>query len=113
MRATALLSIACTIKVAALQRLLDDLVDSQWSMVDGVFLLPRSGTPLTIDYRPSTKKKPHGKEMKANCGCLLPLCPGAYSEGVLPGPIPNPEVKPLSADDTAPRGCGNVGRCRA
>ena len=56
--------------------------------------------------------KPCGKEMKANYGCLPPLCPGAYSEGVLPGPIPNPEVKPLSADDTAPLGCGNVGRCR-
>jgi hypothetical protein len=27
--------------------------------------------------------------------------PGGYSEGETPGPIPNPEVKPLSADGTA------------
>ncbi len=56
---------------------------------------------------------PCGKERQANQGCLFPLCPGAYSEGVIPGPIPNPEVKPLSADNTAPFGSGKVGRCRA
>ena len=38
---------------------------------------------------------------------------GAYSEGVIPSSIPNLEVKPLSADNTAPFGCGKVGRCRA
>src|SRR6201996_2732890 len=27
--------------------------------------------------------------------------PGGHSEGETPGPIPNPEVKPLSADGTA------------
>ena len=26
--------------------------------------------------------------------------PGDHSEGVTPGPIPNPEVKPFVADDT-------------
>jgi hypothetical protein len=29
------------------------------------------------------------------------IVPGGYSEGETPGPIPNPEVKPLSADGTA------------
>ena len=38
-------------------------------------------------------------------------CLGGYREGETPGPIPNPEAKPLIADNTAPFRCGNVGRC--
>ena len=36
--------------------------------------------------------------------------PGDYSEGETPDPIPNSEVKPFSADDTATG--GKVGRCQ-
>ena len=36
------------------------------------------------------------------------LC--GYRERETPGPIPNPEAKPLFADNTAPLGSGNVGR---
>jgi hypothetical protein len=32
---------------------------------------------------------------------IIPQSCGGYSEGETPGPIPNPEVKPLSADGTA------------
>ena len=39
------------------------------------------------------------------------LCLGGYREGETPGPIPNPEAKPLIADNTADFICGNVGRC--
>ena len=39
------------------------------------------------------------------------LCLGGYREGETPGPIPNPEAKPLIADNTAGFTCGNVGRC--
>ena len=35
---------------------------------------------------------------------------GVAGGRVTPGPIPNPEVKPPSADDTAPYGRGNVGQ---
>ena len=42
---------------------------------------------------------------------LDPTCLGGYREGETPGPIPNPEAKPLIADNTAPFRCGNVGRC--
>ena len=38
-------------------------------------------------------------------------CLGGYREGETPGPIPNPEAKPLIADNTAGFTCGNVGRC--
>ena len=38
------------------------------------------------------------------------LCGGARGR-VTPSPIPNLEVKPPIADDTAPVWCGNVGRC--
>ena len=38
-------------------------------------------------------------------------CLGGYRERETPGPIPNPEAKPLIADNTAPFRCGNVGRC--
>ena len=38
-------------------------------------------------------------------------CLGGYREGETPGPIPNPEAKPLIADNTAGCTCGNVGRC--
>ena len=38
-------------------------------------------------------------------------CLGGYREGETPGPIPNPEAKPLFADNTCPFRIGNVGRC--
>ena len=38
-------------------------------------------------------------------------CLGGYREGETPGPIPNPEAKPLIADNTCPFRIGNVGRC--
>ncbi len=38
-------------------------------------------------------------------------CLGGYRERETPGPIPNPEAKPLIADNTAGFTCGNVGRC--
>ena len=38
-------------------------------------------------------------------------CLGGYREGETPGPIPNPEAKPLIADNTYPFRIGNVGRC--
>ena len=38
-------------------------------------------------------------------------CLGGYRERETPGPIPNPEAKPLIADNTAPFRCGNVSRC--
>ena len=38
-------------------------------------------------------------------------CLGGYREGETPGPIPNPEAKPLFADNTYPFRIGNVGRC--
>ena len=37
--------------------------------------------------------------------------PCGYRERETPGPMPNPEAKPLIADDTAPFGGGKVGRC--
>ena len=39
------------------------------------------------------------------------ICLGGYRERETPGPIPNPEAKPLIADNTADCICGNVGRC--
>ena len=42
---------------------------------------------------------------------LYLTCLGDYREGETPGPIPNPEAKPLIADNTADFICGNVGRC--
>ncbi len=42
---------------------------------------------------------------------LNPTCLGDYREGEMPGPIPNPEAKPLIADNTYPFRIGNVGRC--
>ena len=42
---------------------------------------------------------------------IFNLCLGGYREGETPGPIPNPEAKPLIADNTAGCTCGNVGRC--
>ena len=41
---------------------------------------------------------------------LSMTCLGGYRERETPGPIPNPEAKPLIADNTAPVRCGNVGR---
>ena len=38
-------------------------------------------------------------------------CLGGYRERETPGPIPNPEAKPLIADNTRPFRAGNVGRC--
>ena len=38
--------------------------------------------------------------------------PGDYSEGVTPVPIPNTEVKSLSADGTWALGPGRVCRCQ-
>ena len=40
------------------------------------------------------------------CDCL-----GGYRERETPGSIPNPEAKPLIADNTCPFRIGNVGRC--
>ena len=42
---------------------------------------------------------------------LYLTCLGGYRERETPGPIPNPEAKPLIADNTAGFTCGNVGRC--
>ena len=42
---------------------------------------------------------------------LYTTCLGGYREGETPGPIPNPEAKPLIADNTYPFRIGNVGRC--
>ena len=42
---------------------------------------------------------------------LYLTCLGGYRERETPGPIPNPEAKPLIADNTADFICGNVGRC--
>ena len=39
--------------------------------------------------------------------------PGDYGGGVIPVPIPNTEVKPSNADDTAPVRGGKVGRRQA
>ena len=39
--------------------------------------------------------------------------PGDYGGGVIPVPIPNTEVKPSNADDTAPVRSGKVGRRQA
>ena len=53
--------------------------------------------------------------MQSNLNTLLYVlifdCLGGYREGETPGPIPNPEAKPLIADNTAGFTCGNVGRC--
>ena len=38
---------------------------------------------------------------------------GDYGGGVTPVPIPNTEVKPSNADDTASVRCGKVGHCQA
>ena len=38
-------------------------------------------------------------------------CLGGYRERETPGSIPNPEAKPLFADNTCPFRIGNVGRC--
>ena len=40
------------------------------------------------------------------------LMPGDYGGGAIPVPIPNTEVKPSYADDTAPVRGGKVGRCQ-
>ena len=40
-------------------------------------------------------------------------CLGGYRERETPGSIPNPEAKPLIADNTDPFRVGNVGRCLA
>lgn len=54
--------------------------------------------------------------------CALNLCPprlaytellGDHSERAPPGPIPNPEVKPLSADDSAAACRAKVGNRQA
>ena len=50
------------------------------------------------------------QEKQAHRGVLTSLG-GAASGRVIPGSIPNPEVKPPSADDTAGYVCGNVGQC--
>ena len=39
--------------------------------------------------------------------------PGDYCGGVIPVPIPNTEVKPSYADDTAPQRRGKVGHRQA
>ena len=39
--------------------------------------------------------------------------PGDYGGGVTPVPIPNTEVKPSHADDTAALSGGKVGHCQA
>ncbi len=41
------------------------------------------------------------------------LLPGDYGGGDIPVPIPNTEVKPSNADDTASRRGGKVGNCQA
>ena len=50
------------------------------------------------------------RENQTHQGEFASLC-GGVRERVTPGSISNPEVKPLIADNTAPHGCGNVGRC--
>ena len=39
--------------------------------------------------------------------------PGDYGGGAIPVPIPNTEVKPSNADDTASLRGGKVGHCQA
>ena len=43
----------------------------------------------------------------------LLIMPGDYGGGGIPVPIPNTEVKPSNADDTASLKGGKVGRCQA
>ena len=64
---------------------------------------------------PITNRPIHSKhrELSQLSQLSYPSVPGVYSEGVIPSSIPNLEVKPLSADNTAPLGCGKVGRRRA
>ena len=50
------------------------------------------------------------KWIKVHLDVFLSVCLGGYREGETPGSIPNPEAKPLIADNTAPFRCGNVGR---
>ena len=57
---------------------------------------PRTHTPQT--------KNPKGRPQQQNTASEKPLqrfCHGGHSERETPGPIPNPEVKPPSADGTA------------
>ena len=44
---------------------------------------------------------------------VLCLMPGDYGGGDIPVPIPNTEVKPSNADDTASLSRGKVGRRQA
>ena len=50
-------------------------------------------------------------QVKEHLGVFLLDCLGGYRERETPGSIPNPEAKPLIADNTASFRCGNVGRC--
>ena len=50
------------------------------------YILPKTISSNAIGYR---------------TGVILQTSSGGYAEGVTPVPIPNTEVKPLRADDTA------------
>ena len=50
-------------------------------------------------------------QVKEHLDVFLLDCLGGYRERETPGSIPNPEAKPLIADNTASFRCGNVGRC--
>lgn len=50
-------------------------------------------------------------QVKEHLGVFLLDCLGGYRERETPGSIPNPEAKPLIADNTDPCRIGNVGRC--
>ena len=50
-------------------------------------------------------------QVKEHLGVFLLDCLGGYRERETPGSIPNPEAKPLIADNTCPCRVGNVGRC--
>jgi hypothetical protein len=46
------------------------------------------------------------------CGETAQKFPGGYCVGATPVPIPNTEVKPYSAENTASNRCGKIGHCR-
>src|SRR6476620_4333083 len=53
---------------------------------------------VALEQRPPQPRKQTGREG----ALIIPQSYGGHSEGETPGPIPNPEAKPFSADGTAP-----------
>ena len=52
-------------------------------------------------YDPETPHQPHHPNGACGRGVTVSQCFGGYSDRETPGPIPNPEAKPASADGTA------------